>query len=148
MSSLEPSIYTDLSQAMKAKDEPRVATLRLLKSALEKVKKTGQIELTDNDVVKIIRSEVKKRKEASESYRSAQRIELALREEAELEILKSYLPAEMSEAELATIIQSVIAEHNPTMKDFGQVMKLVIARSGGRADGSTVSGLVKKYLAN
>ncbi len=153
MASLETEITTNLSQAIKDKDEVKVATLRLLKSSLEKLKKAGSVtdqealKLKDDQVLKIIRQEVKKRKEANEGFKAGGREELAKKELQEMEILNEYLPPEISEDELKEVIDKIITENSFTAQDFGQVMKQVMAATGGQADGNKVSALVKQKLS-
>ena len=103
-------------------------------------------ELADEDVLKVLASEVKKRQEAILSYRQGQREDLAAQEEAELAIIKSYLPPELPEEAISKIIEKVIAENNFTAKDFGQTMKLAVAELKGQADGKRVAEAVKKKL--
>ena len=147
MAALEQQLAGDLSQAIKDRNSVKLATLRLLKSAVEKEKKTGKKELTDDEIVKIIKSEVKKRQEASDIFKTAGRNDQALKELEEMAVLKAYLPPEISDEELEKIVAEVLTGNSYAQKDFGLVMKEVMARTKGRADGARVSGLVKQKLS-
>jgi len=146
MSALEQLLADDLSQAIKDRNSVKLATLRLLKSAVEKEKKTGKKELTDAELVKIIKTEVKKRQEASAIFKTAGRTEQAQKELEEMAVLIVYLPPEITDEELEKIVTEVLTGNGYSQKDFGLVMKEVMARAKGRADGARVSGLVKQKL--
>ena len=146
MSALSETINQDYTVALKGREAGRVATLRLLRSALQNAQIAKREELADEDVLKVLASEVKKRQEAILSYRQGQREDLAAQEEAELAIIKSYLPPELPEEAISKIIEKVIAENNFTAKDFGQTMKLAVAELKGQADGKRVAEAVKKKL--
>ncbi|MEM6822867.1 MAG: GatB/YqeY domain-containing protein [Verrucomicrobiota bacterium] len=149
--SLVERIDNELKAAMKAKEADKLNTLRLLKSAVKyaAIEKYGQDGVpTDEEVVVVARKEVKKRNDAIESFKNAGRSEAAEKEEAEKAILKTFLPAALSEAELETMIQDAIRETGATSKkEMGAVMKAVMAKAGGRADGKTLSTLVQKALS-
>lgn len=141
-------IQNDLKSAQLAKDEIKVSTLRLLLSEI----KNGEIAkgepLFDADMIPIIRREAKKRKEAAEGFRLGNREEAAIREEAELRILESYLPANLSNEELTGLVEEVINEVGASsIADMGKVMGVVMGKVAGRADGTTVSNLVKDKLS-
>ncbi len=128
---------------MKAGDRERVAALRLILSELQKAEKEG-----DDDELAVLRRERKRRHEAATAYREAGRAELAEAEESEAAVIEEYLPAELSDEELAAIVDGAIAETGAeSPADMGQVMKAAMARVDGRADGGTVSGMVKERLA-
>ncbi|HLC64049.1 MAG TPA: GatB/YqeY domain-containing protein [Patescibacteria group bacterium] len=146
MAILEQELEKHLRQAIKDRHQVKLATLRLLKAAIERVKKEGRQELSDEDIIKIIRSEIKKRKEAIEAFKQGGRAEKAQQESEEMEILAGYLPPEISEAELGQIVDKIIAANSFGQKDFGQAMKLVMAETKGQVDGSRVSALVKQKL--
>ncbi len=145
---LKEKIEADLKQALKAKNETAVSTLRLFLAALknaeiEKLKK----ELTEEELQKLIRSEIKKRKEAAEDYGRGGRADLKVQEEAEVKILERYLPAGIGEEEIKKIILKMIAETKARgPEDFGRVMGRVMKEVGGRAEGSLVGRLVKESL--
>lgn len=142
-------IQTDLKNAQLARDEIKVSTLRLLLSEV----KNGEIakgeSLSGEDIVSVIQREVKKRKEAAEAFRSGDREEAAVREEAELKVLESYLPAQMSSEELTKLVEDTITELGvSSIADMGRVMGVVMGKVKGQADGTTVSNLVKERLSN
>lgn len=133
------------------RDELSLSTLSMLKSELVKLSKEsgagGQIE--DDAVVRVTRKEVKKREEAIEVFRKAGREELARREEAEMGVLRGYLPAAMSEQEVEAEVRAVIAELKPDgPKAFGAVMKAATARLAGRAEGQQVAAVARKLLGS
>ena len=133
------------------RDELSLSTLSMLKSELVKLTKEsgagGQIE--DDAVVRVTRKEVKKREEAIEVFRKAGREELARREEAEMGVLRGYLPAAMSEQEVEAEVRAVIAELKPDgPKAFGTVMKAATARLAGRAEGQQVAAAARKLLGS
>ncbi len=128
---------------MKAGERERVATLRLVLSELQKAEKDGE-----TDEVAVLRRERKRRYEAAAAYREAGRDELALAEEAEAELIEGYLPAELSEAELAEIVSGAVSETGADgPADMGAVMKAAMARVDGRADGARVSAVAREILA-
>jgi uncharacterized protein len=132
----------DMTSAMKAGEKDRVGALRLVLSELQKAHKDGNA-----DDVSVLRRERKRRLEAAEQFRGGGRPELAEQEEAEAKIIEGYLPAELSDPELDAIIQAAIVETGARdPKDMGQVMKAVMAKSGGRADGKRASARVREAL--
>ena len=132
----------DMTSAMKAGEKDRVGALRLVLSELQKAQKDG-----DGDELAILRRERKRRLEAAEQFRGGGRPELAQQEEAEAKLIEGYLPAELDDAELDAIVQAAIAETGAKdPKDMGQVMKAVMARAGGRADGKRASARVREAL--
>ena len=143
-------IQTDLVEARRRRDELGLSTLSLLKSELVKAsKETGAGALNDELVQRVARREVKKREEAIEVYRKAGREESATREEAEMAVLRGYLPAAMSSAEVEAEVQAVIDELKPEgPKAFGAVMKAATARLAGRAEGAQVAAAARKLLGS
>jgi hypothetical protein len=132
-----------MTTAMKAGEKERVGALRLILSELQKDAKDG-----GTDELAVLRRERKRRVEAATQFRDAGRGELAEHEEAEAKLIESYLPAELSESELDALVADAVAETGATSpKDMGQVMKVVMARSQGRADGKQASALVRQALA-
>ncbi len=132
-----------MTSAMKAGDKERVGALRLVLSELQKDAKDG-----GTDELAVLRRERKRRLEAAEQFREAGRSELAEGEEAEARIIEGYMPAELDDAELDAIVQVAIAETGATTpKDMGQVMKAVMAKSDGRADGKRASARVREALS-
>ncbi|MDD5749254.1 MAG: GatB/YqeY domain-containing protein [Patescibacteria group bacterium] len=142
--SLEEKIEQDLKSALKEKDEIRLQTLRLLRSALKNffIEKKHQA-LSDNDVLALIRKELKKRQDSMAAYQQANRADLAQKEKQEAEILQAYLPAMLSEEEASKIIDQIISEGK---NDFGPAMKEAMVRLQGRAEGSLVQRLIKEKL--
>jgi uncharacterized protein YqeY len=132
----------DMTSAMKARDKDRVGALRLVLSELQKAEKEGNA-----DELAVLRRERKRRLEAAEQFRGGGRPELAEQEEAEAKLIETYLPAELGDADLDAIVAAAIAEtgaSNP--KDMGQVMKVVMAKTGGRVDGRRASARVREAL--
>lgn len=144
MVALEERIENDFKQAMRAKDELGLATLRMLKSACKnKTIELRKPELSEPELMGVIQKELKKRQDSIVAFSSAGRQDLADKEKAEANLLALYLPAQLSEAELEKIVEQAIAEQG---KNFGPVMKTVMTRSGGTADGQLVQRLVKTKL--
>ena len=132
----------DMTSAMKAREKDRVGALRLVLSELQKAEKEGS-----SDELAVLRRERKRRLEAAEQFRDGGRPELAEQEEAEARMIEGYLPAELDDAELDAIVQAAISETGASSpKDMGQVMKAVMARTAGRADGRRVSEHVREAL--
>lgn len=147
---LEKQIQTDLVAAMKAHETVRLAALRGIKSAilLAKTSEGGNGEVTDADIVKIIRKLVKQRKESAEIYSGQNRQDLAENELAEAAAMEVYLPRQLEEAELREILKGIIAETGASKpSDMGKVMGVATKRLAGQADGKLVSTLVKELLA-
>lgn len=149
---LQQQIVDDLKASMKARDKDRTSALRMVLSQMKNTaieKGRGpQGELSDDEVQRILASEVKKRRESVTSYRDAGRDEQADREEAEAALYEAYLPEQLSDAEVDAIIDEVIAETGASgMKDMGPTMKAVMSRVGTQADGSRVSQQVKARLS-
>jgi uncharacterized protein len=136
-------VKQDVVLAMKEGDKDRVQALRLVLSELQKAAKEG-----DGDETAVLRRERKRRQESARAFREGGRDELATAEEAEAEIIGTYLPAELSDEELDSIVAAAIAETGAVeMKEMGMAMKAAMAKVGGRADGSRVSAMVKRALA-
>ena len=132
----------DMTTAMKAGEKDRVGALRLVLSELQKAQKDG-----NGDDLAVLRRERKRRLEAAEQFRGGGRPELAEQEEAEAKIIEGYLPAELDDSELDAMVAAAIAETGASgPKDMGQVMKAVMARAEGRADGKRASARVREAL--
>jgi uncharacterized protein len=141
--SLSERVKTDLTAAMKAGEKERVGTLRLVLSELQKAAKEGS-----DDELAVLRRERKRRQEAARAFRDGGREDLATAEDAEAEIIETYLPAELSDDELGRLVDDAVASTGASSpKDMGAVMKAVMAQVGGRADGRRVSARVKEALA-
>jgi len=143
-------VQSEMIEARRRRDEVALATLSLLKSELVKASKEGPAARIDDDlVVRITRKEVKRREEAIEVYRRAGREESARREEAEMAVLRGFLPAAMSEQDVEAEVRAVIAELKPDgPKAFGAVMKAATARLAGRAEGAQVAAVARKLLGS
>ncbi|HEY8797771.1 MAG TPA: GatB/YqeY domain-containing protein [Candidatus Dormibacteraeota bacterium] len=143
-------IQSDLVEARRRRDDLGLSTLSLLKSELVKAsKETGAGALDDELVQRVARREVKKREEAIDVYRKAGREESAVREEAEMAVLRGYLPAAMSMDQVEAEVQAVIDELKPEgPKAFGAVMKAATARLAGRAEGNQVAAAARKLLGS
>jgi uncharacterized protein len=147
---LKARLRTDLNTAMKARDELTTATLRMALTAVtnEEVAGATARELSDEEVLRVIVREAKKRREAAEAYDAAGRDELAARERAEGVVLDHYLPEQLGDDELAALVRDAIAEAGATTpRDMGAVMRTVQPRVAGRADGKRVSDEVRRQLA-
>lgn len=154
MAELKAKLRTDLTAAMKGRQTTVVATLRMALAAVTTEEVAGKVarELSDEEVLKVLTREVKKRNEAAEAFAGAGRKEQADAEMAEAEVLKSYLPAQLSDDELADLVTQAIAEvaaqsgEQPGQKQMGQVMKAANAKVAGRAEGGRVAAIVKAKL--
>jgi len=148
---LQERVDSDLKEAMRAKDATKLGVLRMLKSALKyaAIAKSGaEAELSDAEVVQVIRKQAKQRHDSIESFEEGGRTELAEKEKEELAILNSYLPQAISADELTEVVQQTIAETGATSKgQMGIVMKALQAKVGGRAGGKTLSAEVQKQLS-
>lgn len=147
--SLKDQIITDMTVAMKAKDAARTSTLRMVKAAITNREKEGGAALTDEDVLKLLRTQVKQRRDSVEQYQKAGRQDLVDKETAEIEVIEAYLPQAASAEEIDAAVTQAIAETGATsMKEMGAVMKAVMPKLAGKnADGRQVSETVKKKLA-
>ncbi|MEB3048464.1 GatB/YqeY domain-containing protein [Mycolicibacter sp. MYC123] len=154
MAELKSQLRTDLTTAMKAQDKLRTATLRMLLAAIQTEEVSGKQarELTDEDVLKVLAREARKRTEAAEIYTENGRGELAAEEHAEARIIEEYLPTPLSDAELVDVVDTALAQvaeeigERPHMKHMGQVMKAATAIAAGKADGSRLSAAVRERL--
>lgn len=142
---IKAQVQAELTAAMKDKDDLKLQTLRLLSHAIHNEEISKQAELSEADIHTVIKREVKKRKEAIESYTMGNRPEKAAQEAAELKILEVYLPAAMDEAEVAKLVEAEIAA-NPS-GNVGQIIGAVMKKSGGQADGTVVAKLVNAKLS-
>jgi hypothetical protein len=150
MPELKERLRTDLSAAMRTRDQVRMRTLRMALTAItnEEVAGASSRELSDDDIVKVLTREAKKRREAADAFGSAGRSEQAAAERAEGEVLAEYLPAQLGDEELSRLVTEVIAETGAAgMPAMGQVMKAITPRVAGRADGGRVAAEVRRQLA-
>jgi uncharacterized protein YqeY len=147
---LAEQIQTDLKAAMKARDKDAVAALRMVLARIKETQVSAGHgdEVTDDVVQTLIRREAKRRTEAADAFAAAGRDELTAKEEAERVILQRYLPQQMSDAELATVIDETIAATGASSAgDFGRVMGAVMSKVSGRADGARVNAMVRERLS-
>lgn len=143
------SINQKIAEALKARDEIRLSTLRLLSSALNYEFIAKQHKLSEEEELGVVRKEAKKRKEAIEAYEKAGAQERADKEKKELEILEEYLPEQLSDAEIEKIVDEAINETGAkTMVDMGKVMGAAVAKAAGRAEGGKISEIVRAKLGN
>ena len=149
MPDLKNRLREDLTTAMKARDELRTATLRMVLAAVSAEEVSGKEarELSDDEVLAVLRREAKKRREAAEAFAGARRAEQAEREQAEGEVLAAYLPAQLDDADLAALVADVISRTGASgMKDMGKVMGAASGVVAGRAEGSRVAAEVRRQL--
>lgn len=145
---LKDDIDKDLIDAMKGKDENTLLVLRSLKSALKNKEIEKQKDLEDADVMGVIQSQIKSRRDSVDMYEKGGRAELAEKEKKEIEILQKYLPEQMSEAEVRELVKKAIADTGASeIKDMGKVMGSVMPQTKGKADGSLISRIVKEELS-
>ena len=146
--SLIARIEDELKQAMRARDQERTDTLRMTLSSLRSAEKELLRPLKDDEELQVLQRERKRRAEAAEAFREGDRPAQAEKEERELAVIEEFMPAPMSEEDIERIIDDAIAETGATsLRDLGRVMADVMPQLAGRADGSTVSQLVREKLA-
>jgi uncharacterized protein YqeY len=151
MPTLKDQLRADLTTAMKARDETRTRTLRMALTSItnEEVSGSAAHVLTDDDVVKVLTREAKRRREAAAAFADAGRADQAAAERAEEEVLATYLPAQLDDAELAALVAAAITETGASGPGgIGQVMKAVTPKVAGRAEGSRVAAAVRAQLAS
>ena len=140
-------LKTDVIKAMKAKEKERLGVLRQIQAAIKQVEIDQRKELDDPDVLQILQSYAKKVRDAADGAHKAGREDLAAAAQTELEVVQTYLPAELSDAELGALVQEAIAEVGAAgPQDMGKVMKAIMPRVTGRAEGGRVSAMVKQKL--
>jgi uncharacterized protein YqeY len=149
---LRDDINEALKGAMKARDEARVSTLRLVNATLKnadiEARGQGKPPLSDEDALGVLQKMIKQRQESAELYQKGGRPELAAKEQAEIEIISGYLPQQLSDLEAGSVIQALVHEINAqTMKDMGRVMAALKERYAGKLDFAKASGAVKKMLS-
>ena len=146
--SLEERLVEEMKQAMKSNDKLRLSTIRMIRSALKNKEIELRKKLEDEDIVKVIQVMVRKGEESVEQFQAGGRVDLVEKEKSEIEILKSFLPQPLSQEEILKIIdQSIQETQASSAKDIGKVMKSVIPKIGGKADGKLVNQLVKERLS-
>jgi uncharacterized protein YqeY len=151
MSTLKERLRTDLTSAIKARDEVRSSTLRMILTAVTNAEVAGKVakELTDDDVLTVLSSEAKKRREAAVAFEEGNRPEMAAKERAEAAVIQDYLPAQLGPEEIATIVTAAVEQAGAAgagPKAMGQVMGIVTPQVKGRADGAAVAAEVRRQL--
>ena len=147
MPSLKERITEDMKNAMRAKDSERLGTIRMITSAIKQREVDERITLDDGQVLAIIEKMIKTRKESIAQFQTGGREDLVAKEQKEVELLQTYLPEQLSEAELDKLIADAIAQTGAaTIKDMGKVMGIVKQQAQGRADMGVVSGKIKAKL--
>ena len=147
--SLTEQVQKDLTAAMRARDELRLSTLRMMKSSLKNKEIDKRAPLDEKEELQVLSTMIKQRKDSIEAFEKGNRPELAKKEAEEIAIIETYMPKSLGEEEVVAAVKAAIAEMgSPTMKDMGTVMKTVMAKFAGvRVDGKLVSETVKKELA-
>jgi uncharacterized protein len=151
MPTIKDQLRADLTTAMKARDETRTRTLRMTLTSISNEEVSGSVahELTDDDVIKILTREAKRRREAAAAFADAGRAEQAAAERAEEQVLAGYLPAQLDDDELGAMVAAAIAETGASgSAGIGQVMRVITPRVAGRAEGSRVAALVRSQLGS
>lgn len=151
MSALKDRLRADLTTSIKARDEIRSSTLRMVLSAITNAEVAGKVarELSDEDVVTVLASEAKKRREAAVAFEDGNRPEMAAKERAEAEVLADYLPEQLTPEEIADLVTSAIAQTGAAedgMRAMGKVMGVITPQTKGRADGAAVAAEVRRQL--
>ena len=142
-------LQADVVGAMKEKDEAKVLTLRMLVSAIKNQQIEKKEELTEEEVGAVVQKEIKKRRDSIEQYKAGGRDDLAQKEQAELTLLEGYVPAQMTDEDLETVVKEVIEQTGATsMQDMGKVIGAVVAKGKGLAGGKRISESVKKHLSS
>jgi uncharacterized protein YqeY len=147
--SLEQKVMTDLKTAMLAKDEKSLRSLRAIKSAIiiAKTAEGASGEIKEEDEIKLLQKLVKQRKDSLEIYEKQNREDLSGKEREEISVIEKFLPKQMDESELKTIIEKIIAETGASSpSDMGKIMGLANKQLAGKADGKTIAGIVKEML--
>ena len=146
--SLKDQLNESMKTAMKARDDLRLSAVRMVRSMVKNREIDQKKELNDQDIIEVISTLAKQRRESIRMYREGNRPDLVEKEEAELEILLGFLPAQLSSEEIEALVERVIAETGAQgAKDMGRVMKALTPLTAGKADGKTVSDTVKQKLA-
>jgi uncharacterized protein len=146
--SLKEKITEDMKNAMRAGEKDRLATIRMILAAIKQREVDERIQLDDNQVLAALEKMIKQRKEAIAQFESGGRADLVAKESAEIAILQAYLPAQLSDAEIDSLIAAAIASSGAaSIKDMGKVMAIVKAQAQGRADMGKVSARIKQKLS-
>ena len=147
--SLEERLVEEMKGAMKANDKLRLSTIRMIRSALKNKEIEARKKLDDEDVMRVIQGMIRKGEESLEQFQAGGRADLVEKEQKEIEVLKSYLPQPISQEEIVKIIDETIKETQASsLKDLGKVMKSVMPKLGGKADGKLINQLVRERLSS
>ena len=147
-SALKNTLTEAMKTAMKAQDKPRLNTIRLVQAAMKQREVDERIELTDSDILAIMDKMLKQRRDSIQQFQTAGRTDLVAQETAEMEVIQSFMPQALSEAEIHAVIEKAMTDSGAkTMQDMGKVMTLVKPQVQGRADMGTVSQLIKKRFS-
>ena len=145
---LKEKLMEDLKAAMKEKDDLKKDTVQMIRAAILQIEKDNGIQVDDDKIIEIIAKEAKKRKDAAADFEKSGRQDLIDRNNKELEVINSYLPAQLSKEEIEAVVKEIITEIGATsMKDMGNVMKEAKAKIGASADGKTINEVVRALLA-
>ncbi len=152
MQNLKEQINNDLKEAMRSREAETVSVLRMLLSAVKdreiSMRKGEDVILTDEQILEVLSSEAKKRKDSISAYEQGGRADLAEKEKSEIKILEKYLPEQISDEELESIVKEIVETNgSASVRDFGKIMGAVMPRVKGKADGNKVSEAVKKALS-
>jgi uncharacterized protein YqeY len=149
MGKLTEQIRADLTESMKARTAERTSTLRMLQAALKNEQINAGHELSDDEAMAVIRKGIKQRQDSVEQFTKGNRPELAAKEQAEIAVLKSYMPPELSDGELESGLREIVASTGAqSKKDMGKVMKEATARYKGRVDGRKIQDIVSRLLGS
>jgi hypothetical protein len=150
--SLQEQLVNDMKVAMKSGDSVKVSTIRMLKAAIKnkEIEKGGtSYKLSDKEILEVIATAIKQRKDSIEQFTKGHRLDLAEKEKKELEILQAYMPPQMSDEDVKAEVKKAIAETSASsQKDMGKVMKILMPRIAGRADGAVVNRIVRELIGN
>ena len=145
---LEERLVEEMKQAMKSNDKLKLSTIRMIRSALKNKEIDLRKKLEDEDIVKVIQTMMRRGEESVEQFETGGRMDLVEKEKSEIEIMKSFLPQPLSQEEVLKIIdQSIQETQASSLKDMGKVMKSVMPKIGGKADGKLINQLVKNRLS-
>jgi uncharacterized protein YqeY len=149
MSELKVKLKSDMKEAMKNKENFKRDTIRFLMNSVKQIEVDERRELSDEDMLKVIRKNLKQREDAIAQYQEAGRDDLVEKEEREASLLKAYLPAQLDDNELQTVIKDIITKTGASsMKDIGKVMGMALKATDGRADGKRINEVVKNLLSS
>ncbi|MEK6656738.1 MAG: GatB/YqeY domain-containing protein [Nitrospirota bacterium] len=150
--SLQEQLVNDMKEAMKSGDSLKVSTIRMLKAAIKnkEIEKGGtSYKLSDKETLEVIVTAIKQRKDSIEQFTKGHRLDLAEKEKKELGILQAYMPPQMSDEDVKAEVKKAIAETSASsQKDMGKVMKVLMPRIAGRADGAVVNRIVRELIGN